>query len=147
MNRSDIDLVRDKPLKDVLAFTEDEILIGLKRGTVQLYPHDKEWEEAAKQTISDLKRIFGDAANDIQHVGSTSIIHIKAKPIIDIAVSVDSLDKVLELVPALEREGFHYRPDSMPDSQMLFACGSAYEEEGKCEAFLEMPSDDMRPDL
>ena len=33
--------------------------LGLKRGTVQLEPHDKQWDEAAIQTIKILKSILG----------------------------------------------------------------------------------------
>ena len=61
----------------------------MKRGTVYLEPHQKEWEIAAKETILTLKNILGDIAADIQHIGSTSIRTIKAKPIIDIAVAVN----------------------------------------------------------
>ena len=69
--------------------------LGLKRGTVQLEPHDKQWDEAAIQTIKILKSILGDDAIDIQHIGSTAIQAIKAKPIIDIAVGVTDFDKVM----------------------------------------------------
>ena len=51
--------------------------LGLKRGTVQLEPHDKQWDEAAIQTIRKLKSILGDDAIDIQHIGSTAIPAIK----------------------------------------------------------------------
>ena len=64
-------------------------MIGLKRGTVKLCEHEKEWEFEAQNTISRLKQILGNVIKDIQHVGSTSILSIKAKPIIDIAVAVD----------------------------------------------------------
>lgn len=57
-------------------------MIGLKRGTVQLCEHEKEWEIEAQNTIARLKEILGDVIKDIQHVGSTSILTIKAKPII-----------------------------------------------------------------
>ena len=30
--------------------------LGLKRGTVQLEPHDKQWDEAAIQTIKNLQQ-------------------------------------------------------------------------------------------
>lgn len=40
--------------------------------------------EIAVQTIKTLKSILGDDAVDIQHIGSTAISVIKAKPIIDI---------------------------------------------------------------
>ena len=32
-------------------------MIGLKRGTVNLYPHEKEWETEAQRTILQLKEI------------------------------------------------------------------------------------------
>ena len=68
--------------------------LGLKRGIVQLEPHDKQWDEAAIQTVKILKSILGDDAIDIQHIGSTAILAIKAKPIIDIMPVVESLDAV-----------------------------------------------------
>jgi GrpB-like predicted nucleotidyltransferase (UPF0157 family) len=62
------------------------MVIGLKRGVVELYDHQEEWKDNAAKTIAKLKLIFGDTAVNIQHVGSTAIHHIKAKPIIDITV-------------------------------------------------------------
>ena len=52
---------------------KDDIMIGLKRGTVKLYDHEKEWELEAQNTIMRLKKILGSTARDIQHVGSTAI--------------------------------------------------------------------------
>ena len=69
--------------------------LGLKRGTVQLEPHDKQWDDVAVQTIKTLKSILGDDAIDIQHIGSTAIPAIKAKPIIDIAVGVTDFEKIM----------------------------------------------------
>ncbi|MDR1003227.1 MAG: GrpB family protein [Oscillospiraceae bacterium] len=83
------------------------MILGLKRGTVELYDHNPEWEIVAAQTISQLKSIFGEAAIDIQHIGSTSIRSVKAKPIIDIAVGVMSFNRVLPLIAALEDKGFY----------------------------------------
>jgi GrpB-like predicted nucleotidyltransferase (UPF0157 family)/inorganic pyrophosphatase/8-oxo-dGTP pyrophosphatase MutT (NUDIX family) len=81
--------------------------IGLKRGRVELYDHDPQWETAAAETIGKLKAIFGETAVDIQHVGSTAIRLIKAKPIIDIAVGVRNFDDVTALIPALENAGWY----------------------------------------
>ena len=105
-------------------------MIGLKRGTVKLCEHEKEWEIAAQNTISRLKKILGNVANDIQHVGSTAIPSIKAKPIIDIAVAVDDFNDVLALEKELKDEGFYYRPQSDLGGQLLFASGSLYEGTG-----------------
>lgn len=105
-------------------------MIGLKRGTVALFDHEKEWETEAEQTVAVLKSILGDAAVDIQHIGSTAIRSIKAKPIIDIAVSVDDFEKVLSLQSEFLKHGFHYRPNSNLGEQLLFAKGSLYDGTG-----------------
>lgn len=51
--------------------------LGLKRGTVHLESHDKQWEEVAVQTIRKLKAILGEDAIDIQHIGSTVIPQLR----------------------------------------------------------------------
>lgn len=98
-------------------------MIGLKRGLVELHDHEKEWEENAVLIIEKLKSIFGAAATNIQHVGSTSIVHIKAKPIIDIAVAATSLD-IAPMIPALEAEGMIHRPENDDPCQVFFSCGN-----------------------
>ncbi len=101
-------------------------MIGLKRGTVQLCEHEKEWEIEAQNTIARLKEYLGDVIKDIQHVGSTSILTIKAKPIIDIAIAVDKFDDILAYEKELKDAGFYYRPKSDLGAQLLFASGSLY---------------------
>ena len=78
-------------------------MLGLKRGTVALFPHEKEWETEAQRTIEKLKSICGDVIVDIAHVGSTSVKSIMAKPIIDIAASVNDFDEVLAIDEKLKK--------------------------------------------
>ena len=100
------------------------MILGLKRDVVELADHDPKWEVMAFETIQRLWRVFGSTAKDIQHVGSTAIPHIKAKPIIDIAVAVDNFAEVETLTPALEAEGFMRRDWSPNENeQMLYAVG------------------------
>lgn len=94
----------------------------MKRGTVYLEPHQKEWETAAEETIRTLKGILGDIAADIQHIGSTSIRTIKAKPIIDIAVAVNDFEAVLQKRAELEKADVIFRFDERPE-QLLFVMG------------------------
>ncbi|MDE5994751.1 MAG: GrpB family protein [Oscillospiraceae bacterium] len=107
-------------------------MIGLKRGAVILCEHDKEWKTEAQKTISLLKKILGNIIKDIQHVGSTSIVSIKAKPIIDIAIAVDNFEDILTFEEELKSEGFYYRPNAKASvgNQLLFACGSFYDGTG-----------------
>ncbi len=104
-------------------------MLGLKRGEVLLLEHHNEWEIEAQKTIKALKVILGDIIVDIQHIGSTSIPQILAKPIIDIAVSVNAFCDVLILEKALANKGFYYRKTDETD-QLLFACGSYYDGTG-----------------
>lgn len=105
-------------------------MIGLKRGTVALYPHSEEWDREAHQTANRLWRILGSDAVDIQHVGSTAIPTIMAKPIIDMAVAARSFEDVLRHEPELRANGFYYRSSSIP-GQRLFASGSYYDGTGE----------------
>lgn len=102
-------------------------MIGLKRGTVVLCEHDPEWEVEAAATIDRLREILGECAVDIQHIGSTAIKSIKAKPIIDIAVACESFATVMGKRDAMQAAGFYYREKSSNEGQILFACGSHYD--------------------
>jgi len=107
-------------------------MIGLKRGTVKLFEHEKAWEIEAQNTIVRLRKILGNVIKDIQHVGSTSIYTIKAKPIIDIALAVDDFEDILAFEKELRDEGFYYRPKAQGSlgNQLLFACGNYYDGSG-----------------
>ncbi|MBQ4054905.1 MAG: GrpB family protein [Clostridia bacterium] len=106
------------------------LTIGLERGAVRLCDHQTEWEAEAARTIARLRSILGDVIKGIEHVGSTSVYSIKAKPIIDIAVAVDGFDAILPYEARLRADGFYYRPDNNTPTQLLFACGSYYDGSG-----------------
>lgn len=108
-------------------------MIGLERGRVKLYGHVCEWDIEAERTIAELKTLLGDSVQDIQHVGSTSVPTIMAKPIIDIAVATSSFSAVLEREELLLAHGYYYRPDVAPTRQLLFAKGSFYDGTGKLQ--------------
>ena len=96
--------------------------IGLTRGTVAVLPHDIEWEMAAQEIIDNLKSILKDDIVDAQHIGSTAIKSICAKPIIDIVVGVNSFDRMLTHNEELMANGIVYRGQDHP-KQHLYVCG------------------------
>lgn len=93
--------------------------LGLKRGTVRLEPHDPSWEASAQEAASRLREILGEDAKDVQHIGSTSIRGILAKPIVDMAVGVDKLEDMRRHDPELAEGGFLFRGEDMP-GQLLY---------------------------
>lgn len=96
--------------------------IGLKRGTVIVEPHKIEWEISAQQTISILKKILKEDIVDAQHIGSTSIKNICAKPIIDIVVGVESFENIMNHNETLIQNGIIYCGEDHPN-QHLYMCG------------------------
>lgn len=107
-------------------------MLGLKRGAVALYPHEKAWETEAQATMARLRQILGPVAVEMAHVGSTAIPTIQAKPIVDIAVAVDDFNTLLAYEKQLRAAGFYYRPNAQAGvrGQLLFASGSYYDGTG-----------------
>lgn len=102
-------------------------MIGLKRGHVILESHDENWKLVALDTINSLRTIFKDIAIDIQHIGSTAIEQIHAKPIIDITVGVKQLEDVQSLIHSLEQINVIYRGQDVLN-QFLFVMEDSTQE-------------------
>ena len=98
-------------------------MLGLRRGTVRLVPHQPEWEAQAAETAALLTRVLGDTAVEVCHVGSTAIPAISAKPILDLAVGVRELSAVQPHIRELERRGIHFCPGSSLPGELLFVIG------------------------
>ena len=96
--------------------------LGLKRGTVKLLPHQDMWDKTAKDTISLLSDILVNIAVSVEHVGSTAVQSICAKPIIDIAVGINELDDILPYIDVLRQNGIVFRGKDV-DKQYLFVIG------------------------
>ena len=96
--------------------------IGLMRGTVAVEPHKIEWEIAAREMIERLKNILMDDIVDAQHIGSTSIKSICAKPIVDIVVGVNSFDSMMRHNDELRTNGIVYCCEDHP-GQHLYVVG------------------------
>ena len=78
-------------------------------GPVVLVEYDPEWPGEFAREETRIRDALGDTALQVEHVGSTSIPGIAAKPIIDIALVVpDSADETA-YVPALEAAGYTLR--------------------------------------
>lgn len=72
----------------------------MRKTAVNLSDYKLNWE---KEFEYEKKRIVG-----IEHIGSTSIKELKAKPIIDIIVGVEDLDEVSSFITPLSEIDFEY---------------------------------------
>lgn len=95
--------------------------LGLKRNEVRLVSHDATWGKLFQETKKDLVENTEFKEHQIEHIGSTAIKNIQAKPILDMLVGVQSLDR--DLTP-LENElrscGF-YRLKVEKENEVVFA--------------------------
>jgi GrpB-like predicted nucleotidyltransferase (UPF0157 family) len=94
-------------------------MIGLRRHTVRVVEHDPEWASRFEEEAATIRRVGGPLVLDVQHVGSTAVPGLPAKPILDIAVAVGSSGDIPELVRRLTAVGYIDRGDGGRDGGYL----------------------------
>jgi GrpB-like predicted nucleotidyltransferase (UPF0157 family) len=99
---------------------DDSDLLGLRRGTVRVVSHQERWHEAFAEERQVLDEHLGAIAVDIQHVGSTSVPGLNAKPVIDIAVALASPADLDECRERLGGLGYLDRGDRGANGGYLF---------------------------
>jgi dephospho-CoA kinase len=75
-----------------------------------LVPYDPSWPDQARRIVARLSTACGHRAVRIDHIGSTAVPGIVAKDVIDVQVTVASLDVADELDEALTSAGYVHRP-------------------------------------
>lgn len=69
---------------------------------IEIVPYDPSWPERFSLERDLLANVVQDVAcGPIEHIGSTSIADMPAKPVIDIMIGVRDLSSSRELIPAL----------------------------------------------
>jgi GrpB-like predicted nucleotidyltransferase (UPF0157 family) len=77
--------------------------------TVRVVPYDPRWPEWFGAWRARLATLLGPVARRIEHVGSTSVPGLAAKPVVDIQVSVAAMGDEDRYVPACEAAGLQLR--------------------------------------
>lgn len=76
-------------------------------GRVHIQDYDPAWPDRFEGEARKIRRALGDGIVALEHVGSTSVPGLAAKPVIDVVLVVtDSADEQ-SYVPALEDAGYH----------------------------------------
>jgi GrpB-like predicted nucleotidyltransferase (UPF0157 family)/predicted kinase len=87
---------------------EVELIGGAEQRDIELVAHDPEW---ARRFEAERDRIVGALGADVrvEHIGSTAVPGLVAKPIVDIQVSVAEVGDEASYVPALIAAGYELR--------------------------------------
>ena len=114
-----------------------------------IHEYDANWPVLFEKEAHRLLRAFGSAALRIEHVGSTSVPGLAAKPVIDIQVSVASLVPHGRYVETMATLGyrhvalggfdleypFFHKPAQWPSTHHVHLCDAGGEQEWKHLAF------------
>lgn len=103
------------------------MMLGLPEKKVQIVPYDLAWLKLFEAEKELLLNTFGDKILAIEHVGSTAVPGLSAKPIIDIIVAVKSLDEadLKEFREKLPPLGYENIPGRKYAHSQFFPKGSA----------------------
>jgi GrpB-like predicted nucleotidyltransferase (UPF0157 family) len=111
---------------------------------VRIVDYDEEWPVRADEELHRLENALGRVAVRLEHVGSTAVPGLAAKPILDLQVSVAAMKPRAAYVEPLQRVGylfvpepespdFHFfaKPATRPRSYHLHVCGAGSEHEAR----------------
>lgn len=76
---------------------------------IEIHPYTPQWEREFSQIGRNMRSALKDIALRIDHIGSTSIPGLAAKPIIDIQISVQNLEPVEPFLVSLQQLGYCWR--------------------------------------
>jgi GrpB-like predicted nucleotidyltransferase (UPF0157 family) len=98
---------------------------------VELSEYDSAWAQRFEVEADLIARALGEFVRGIEHVGSTAVPGLAAKPTVDIAVGVDSIDLPPELVDRMTAAGFERRvdPERVPPWETRFVKGADFPRE------------------
>ena len=109
--------------------------IGLKRGYLELMDYREDYSKIYEKEKEELLKIFKDRIFKIDHVGSTSIIGIKSKPIIDILIQTNDLENFKAYTESnVEGEIYTVKKEPTMGGDYLIR----KEEDGKVKAFIHV---------
>jgi GrpB-like predicted nucleotidyltransferase (UPF0157 family) len=80
---------------------------------IEVVDYDPNWIGAFEKEAAMLISIFGERLVDIHHIGSTSIPHLPAKPVIDILVVLDDTSDINSFNSAMEALGYRVRGECL----------------------------------
>lgn len=82
--------------------------LGLEHGVNRVVPYSADWPNKFTAESKRIINVCGEHILAVEHVGSTSIENLTAKPIIDIALAVETLEKAELMISGMASIGYDY---------------------------------------
>jgi GrpB-like predicted nucleotidyltransferase (UPF0157 family) len=88
---------RNRPVETMTGHDIEAVTVGTPRvvnGPITIVPYDPTWPAQYRREEARIRTALGDRVVDVQHIGSTAVPGLPAKPILDIQLLVeDSADE------------------------------------------------------
>ena len=78
------------------------------KSPVYVVPYDPAWPQWYEEEKARLQADIGAYVHSIEHMGSTAVPGLAAKPVIDILIGVHSLADAAQFIPPLVTRGYEY---------------------------------------
>jgi GrpB-like predicted nucleotidyltransferase (UPF0157 family) len=88
---------------------------------IRIVEHDPAWASVAEAEMRRVADALGEVAVRVDHVGSTAVAGLAAKPVIDLQLSVAAIDALDAYRGPLEQLGYLFAPDPASPDFHLFA--------------------------
>lgn len=89
--------------------------------TVEIKDYDPEWPKAYELEKSRIMKKLGELVLEIEHIGSTAVPGISAKPVIDILIAVRNMGRAMECAMRLADLGYeHVQSEDEVERLFLF---------------------------
>jgi len=100
---------------------DTELIGGPEKREIVIADPDPGWPDRFREHASRIAEALGSTALRVEHIGSTSVPGLPAKPIIDVLLVVERPDDEDSYLPALERAGYvlRVREPSFDQHRML----------------------------
>ena len=90
---------------------------------VEIHVYDSSWKNQFVREKQKIETVIGHHVLAIEHIGSTSVKGLAAKPIIDIMVGIPDLENALSLVEPLREINYDYVPIPKFKDRLFFRKG------------------------
>jgi GrpB-like predicted nucleotidyltransferase (UPF0157 family) len=91
---------------------------------IHVVDYDPRWPALFEAEAARVRDALGTMIRRMEHIGSTAVPGLDARPIIDIQIGVESVDKALhEAVPPLEAMGYSYWADKSHQEHLILVRG------------------------
>ena len=98
---------------------------------VRIVPYDPQWKAEFEKIKAMIQSYIGEYVESIQHVGSTSVEGLGAKPIIDVDAVLKDKNDLPKVIEQLAKYGYVHQGDLGLPGREAFFCPRDYDEQEK----------------